>query len=180
MGLGRLLIRLAERQTASAKLEEPTVGLLITRIWGRFLQFFAMHPLMLPSFRVRLQRMRGVKIGKNVFIGAEVLIDPPYPDLVIIEDDVIISGHNIFIAHSSPTLPIREERLLKSKYVPTKVEQGVWMATGAMILPGVTVGRNSVVAAGAVVTKDVPPYTIVAGVPAKVIRKLETKQEDTN
>lgn len=175
MGLGRLLIRLAERQTASAKLKEPTVGLLITRVWGRFLQYLAMHPLMLPSFRVRLQRMRGVKIGKNVFIGAQVLIDPPYPNLVTIEDDVDISGYSIFTAHSGASLPMRQERLLEPEYAPIKVERGVWIAAGALITPGVTIGRNSVVAAGAVVTKDVPPYTIVAGVPAKVIRKLERR-----
>jgi maltose O-acetyltransferase len=56
---------------------------------------------------------------------------------------------------------------------PVVIEDDVWIATRSTILKGVTIGRGSVVAAGAVVTKDVPPYTIVAGVPAKVIKRIE-------
>jgi acetyltransferase-like isoleucine patch superfamily enzyme len=56
---------------------------------------------------------------------------------------------------------------------PIVIEKNVWIATGATILGGVIVGENSMVAAGAVVTKDVPPNSFVAGVPAKVIRSLE-------
>lgn len=50
------------------------------------------------------------------------------------------------------------------------IEDGVWLASGARVLAGVTIGKNSVVAAGAVVTKDVPPYSIVGGIPAKIIK----------
>ena len=56
---------------------------------------------------------------------------------------------------------------------PIVIERNVWIATGVTIVGGVTVGENSVVAAGAVVTKDVPPNSFVAGVPAKVVRSLE-------
>ena len=55
---------------------------------------------------------------------------------------------------------------------PITIETNVWIGATATILPGVTIGANSVVAAGAVVTRDVPPATLVAGVPAKVIRNL--------
>ena len=55
---------------------------------------------------------------------------------------------------------------------PIIIEDDVWMATRTMVLKGVTIGKGAVVAAGAVVTKDVEPYTMVAGVPAKFIRKL--------
>ncbi len=58
------------------------------------------------------------------------------------------------------------------KAAPIVVEDDVWLATRAVVLKGVTVGRGAVVAAGAVVTKDVPPYTLVAGVPARPIRSL--------
>lgn len=64
------------------------------------------------------------------------------------------------------------------KTAPIIVEDDVWLATRATILRGVTIGRGSVVAAGAVVTKDVPPYTLVAGVPARVIRDLRNKKDN--
>ena len=56
---------------------------------------------------------------------------------------------------------------------PVIIDDDVWIGANAVILPGVTIGRHVVVAAGAVVTKDVPPYSLVAGVPAKVIKQLE-------
>lgn len=159
----------------AAILEEKTVWAFLKGVWGRFLQLFAMHIPMLPSTRVRLQRMRGVKIGKNVFLGTEVLIDPCFPNLVTIEDNVTIAGRNILQAHSDRNFEPGKERLVESKFVPIKIEQWAWITIGAIILPGVTVGRNSIVAAGAVVTKDVPPYTMVAGVPARVIKRLEVE-----
>ncbi|MBP9873243.1 MAG: hypothetical protein KBC60_04350 [Haliscomenobacter sp.] len=55
---------------------------------------------------------------------------------------------------------------------PVILEDHVWLATRSMVLKGVRIGKGAVVAAGAVVTKDVPPYTVVAGVPAKVIKHL--------
>ena len=54
---------------------------------------------------------------------------------------------------------------------PIAVQDNVWIATGAIVLPGVTIGEGAVVAAGAVVTKDVPPWTVVAGNPAKVVKR---------
>lgn len=55
---------------------------------------------------------------------------------------------------------------------PVKIEDDVWIGTNAVILPGITIGTHSVIAAGAVVTKDVPPHSLVAGVPAKVIKQI--------
>ncbi len=63
---------------------------------------------------------------------------------------------------------------------PIIIEDDVWLATRAMVLKGVTIGRGAVVAAGAVVTKDVAPYTLVAGVPAKVVRRLEGYREEVH
>ena len=54
---------------------------------------------------------------------------------------------------------------------------GCWICTGAIILSGVTIGKNSIVAAGSVVNKDIPPYTLVAGVPAKIKRRLQVDFE---
>ena len=57
------------------------------------------------------------------------------------------------------------------------IEDDVWVGTGAIILKGVTIGRGSIIAAGALITKDVPPYSIVGGVPARVIKMRFTPEE---
>ncbi|WP_255453216.1 acyltransferase [Thermococcus sp. GR6] len=84
----------------------------------------------------------------------------------------------MIFAHANPTNSIE----LKLNFYPrivkkTKIKRGAWIAPGCIILPGVTIGENSVVGAGSVVTKDVPPYTVVAGNPAKVIKHLQPKPE---
>jgi acetyltransferase-like isoleucine patch superfamily enzyme len=58
------------------------------------------------------------------------------------------------------------------------IKKGAWIGAGAILLPGVTIGEYSLVAAGAVVTKDVLPYTMVAGVPAKVIKELKEELDE--
>ena len=88
-----------------------------------------------------------VDIGRNVCIG---------PNAVIIDDDF----HDV-VSHFSA-----------GKTGPIRIHDNVWIAMGAMVLKGVTIGEGAAVAAGAVVTKDVPPYTLVAGVPAKPIKNL--------
>ena len=59
---------------------------------------------------------------------------------------------------------------------PVHIEENAWLGANATILPGVTVGKNAIVAAGAVVTKDVPANTIVAGIPARVIKHLDEEE----
>ncbi len=70
-----------------------------------------------------------------------------------------------------------ETKRIDEQGVSTKsviIEDDVWIGANTVVLPGVTIGQHSVVAAGAVVTQDVPPYTVVAGVPAKVVKKLRS------
>lgn len=110
---------------------------------------------------------RFINIGKNVFInhGCSFL------DLggITIEDDVLIGPNVQLITENHPIQPAERKALdLKS----ILIKRNAWVGAGAIILPGVTVGENSVVAAGAVVTKDVPSNTVVGGVPARVIKSL--------
>lgn len=133
-----------------------------------------------PGLTVLLQRARGVKIGKHVFIGAGVTIDDVYPHLVAIEDYVSIGMNTMLFAHSNPTCSLE----LKLNYYPRKVapitiRKGAWITPGCIILAGVTVGENSVVGAGSVVTEDIEPYTVVAGNPAKIVRRLKKKGDDS-
>ncbi len=127
-----------------------------------------------PGLTVILQRARGVKIGKHVYIGPRVQIDFLYPELVTLEAYVSIGMNTMIFAHSNPTCSIEIKRNhYPRKVAATTVKRGAWIAPGAIILAGVTIGENSVVGAGSVVSRDVGPYTVVAGNPAKSIKELE-------
>ena len=80
-------------------------------------------------------------------------------------------GHNVVLATVNHALEPSHDR--KNSYAPIDIGQKVWIGSNVTILPGVTVGDWAVIAAGAVVTKDVPAYTVVGGVPAKVIRTID-------
>lgn len=112
--------------------------------------------------------------GKNITIGKHVFINSGchFQDQgsITIKDGVFI-GHNVVIATINHDLQPSKQR--KNHYAPVVVENNVWIGSNATILPGVTIGEWSVVAAGAVVTKDVPPMCVVGGVPAKVIKKVD-------
>ena len=103
-----------------------------------------------------------IRVGRNVFINHSCTIVDL--DLVEIGDDVMI-GPNVNLIAGGHPVPAAERRDGITA-APIRIENNVWIGAAAVILHGVTVGENSVVAAGAVVTKDVPPNTLVAGNPA--------------
>jgi acetyltransferase-like isoleucine patch superfamily enzyme len=110
-----------------------------------------------------------IKIGKNVFINHAC----SFLDLggITIEDDVLIGPRVNLITENHPVDPAKRKHLdLKS----ILIKRNAWIGAGATILPGVTVGENSIVAAGAVVNKDVPDNSIVGGIPAKLIKVIES------
>jgi acetyltransferase-like isoleucine patch superfamily enzyme len=111
------------------------------------------------------------KIGRNVKISSHSFIC----EGVTIEDGVFI-GHNVSFINDKYPRSINSDGTLQTeadwKVVRTLVKQGASVGTSSTVLCGVTIGENSIVGAGSVVTKDVPPNTIVAGVPARVKRKL--------
>ena len=114
---------------------------------------------------------KGVKVGKNVKVSTHTFIC----EGVTIEDNVFI-GHNVsFINDKYPRSTNPEGGLQTEvdwKVVPTLVKKGASIGTSATILCGVTIGENAIVGAGSVVTKDVPPGVIVAGVPARIVKHL--------
>lgn len=106
-------------------------------------------------------------IGKNVFINhACTFLDMGG---ITIEDDVLIGPKVNLITEGHPLNPTERQALFVK---PIVIKSNAWIGAGATILPGVTVGKNSVVAAGAVVSKDVPDNTVVGGVPAKAIKTI--------
>jgi UDP-2-acetamido-3-amino-2,3-dideoxy-glucuronate N-acetyltransferase len=117
---------------------------------------------------------KGAEIGKNCKISSHTFIC----EGVTIEDDVFI-GHNVtFINDLYPRSTAADGALQTEadwKVIPTFIRQGASIGSSATILAGVTVGEGAIVGAGAVVTKDVPPRTIAAGNPARVLRKIEDR-----
>jgi len=108
------------------------------------------------------------RIGKNVFINH----DCTFLDIggITIEDDVLIGPKVSIITESHPLNPAERKALLAK---PIVIKRNAWIGAGAIILPGVTVGENSVVAAGATVAQDIPANSVVAGIPAKVIKNID-------
>ncbi len=111
------------------------------------------------------------KIAKTVWIGYFTLIDGSGG--LTIEDNVSISSGVQILTHSTYIRNINES---KQKYgdrdvirKPTKIERACFIGTNAVVLMGVTIGHHSIIGAGAVVNKDIPPYSKAVGVPAKVI-----------
>lgn len=115
--------------------------------------------------------------GKNISIGKDVFINSGchFQDQggITIGDGSLI-GHNVVLATINHDLLPSQKR--KNHYAPITIGSNVWIGSNAVILPGVTIGEWAVVAAGAVVTHDVPPLTIVGGVPARVIKVIDTKE----
>lgn len=110
---------------------------------------------------------KNTKIGRNVFIS----FDCVFLDLggITIEDNVLIAPKVSLLSEGHPLAPEERGTLIPA---PVHIRRNAWIGAGATILPGVTIGENAVVAAGAVVARDVPANCVVAGVPAKIIKTI--------
>lgn len=118
--------------------------------------------------------LRHVHVGKNVFINFNAnLVDDGD---IFIGDDCMIGPNVSIVTAIHPVSP--KLRLHKIQYnKPVHIGKNVWMGAGAIVLPGVTIGDNSIVGAGSVVTHDVEENTIVVGSPARVLRRIEADDD---
>lgn len=118
-----------------------------------------------PPFYTNFGRF--IKLGKNVFINHAC----SFLDIggITIDDEVQIGPRVNLTSENHPLDPSDRTTLIPR---PILIKRNAWIGAGATILPGVTIGENAVVAAGAVVSRDVPPNTVVAGIPAKVVKTL--------
>lgn len=138
-----------------------------------------LYPLNSRILRPRLWKLIGCKVARNVFIGYDVYIDIGNTNLITIEEGAYIANRSLLLCHLRDLkdyrigdkygeLPYRKGKI--------KISEGACVGMGAMILPGVTVGEGAIVAAGSIVSRDVPAWTIVAGSPAVIIKQIEERK----
>lgn len=148
------------------------ISFLLARMKDHWLQVVS-RIMPFNGVRVKLQRMRGVLIARDVHIGPMVTIDDVYPYFVSIGRGSSIAGNNFILTHTKP-LEYHSE-VSKAFVAPVIIGKNVWVAINVTILPGVTIGEGSIIASGSVVTKSIPPLVFAAGVPAEVKKDIAPK-----
>lgn len=170
-----------------------TFGAFHFKLWLADLLLAPLPLLIGKRFRANVYRLAGFQVGADSKFLDRVVIDAlcnPYPNLrigrrsqvgigchfslnssVTIGNNVIL-GHYARIITDTHAIGPAGRRCGERLPQPVMIEDGVWVASNVMILPGVTVGAGSVIASGAVVARDIPPNSLAAGVPAKVLRRL--------
>ena len=151
-----------------------------------------MHPLDREGRREAIAHILG-KCGKNCTVEQPLFCTYGYNTTVgdnffmnvngkLMDSGKITIGNNVMIAPNVSIVTEEhamdvEQRLAGLEYThPVTIGDNVWICTGAMVLPGVTIGKGAIVAAGAVVHRDVPPFTVVGGVPARILRELSQEE----
>ncbi len=148
------------------------LSFLASRMKDHWLQVIS-RVMPFNGIRVKLQKMRGVQIAKDVHIGPMVTIDDVYPYFVTIGRGSSIAGNNFILTHTKP-LEYHSE-VSKAYVAPVVIGRNVWIAINVTILPGVTIGEGSIVASGSVVTKSIPPLVFAAGIPAEIKKDIADK-----
>lgn len=120
---------------------------------------------------VWLARRKGVRVGDGCRIYITSWGSEPF--LISIGDRVTITSGVRLVTHDGATWLVRTNGVRHQKYLPIDVGDDVFLGTNAIVMPGVTVGSRVIVAAGAVVTKDIPSNSVAAGVPARVIGSFD-------
>jgi maltose O-acetyltransferase len=161
--------------------------------------FYALSSVLLDNrvsgrLRAMLLRWNGAKVGKKCFVRGGLLIQESFAltlgDEVFINagccfdltepitlEDRVQLGFQVTLITGGHEIGTHESRAGNHLARPIRIQSGAWIGARAVLLPGVTIGAGAVVAAGAVVTRDVPPDTLVAGVPARALRELESNPD---
>jgi len=155
------------RQTRNAK--GIPVEPFFSGVIKRGLQILAFLAPGESSMRVWLHRLRGVRIGMESRIGMGALIETSFPEWVSIGNHVTLGMRTTIIAHMVGLPPRQHGK--EQKYTSVRIEDDAFVGPGVIILPHVTIGRGAVVMAGSVVTRSIPPLTMVQGNPAKPVAR---------
>ena len=150
--------------------------MLFWKIYKRILKLLAKQ---FPCYQIRrnLLKAAGYRIGKDVYIGEDLIIIDELEEKgnLHIGNRVAIAERVTLIISSRPNFSLIAP-YVSTAHGPITIEEDAWLGTGSIIMPNIKIGTGAVVGAGSVVLKDVPPFTIVAGVPAKPINKVNYPQ----
>jgi acetyltransferase-like isoleucine patch superfamily enzyme len=131
------------------------------------------------GLRIWLYRQMGVNIGSDCVVEMYAYLDDQFPELIFLEDHsgpsrhVIVVCHDDVAAKADPSDPAGAGFQGRHGFVaPVRLKSYSGIGTGSIVLPGVTIHEGAMVGAGAVVTKDVPPYCLAVGVPARVVKRF--------
>ncbi len=119
-----------------------------------------------------LHKWRGVRMGRDCFIDPTAILETAYPENITMGNDVRVTVGCIVMTHIKAPHYHRDTGIMPSVLKPVVLEDHCFLGVNSVVMPGVTVGKAAVVASGAVVMADVPPYTMVAGNPAKVVKRF--------
>jgi len=115
-----------------------------------------------------------LSIGDNCWIGSQTLIISSFPAIVKLGNNVDIAP-KVYIGTGSHEIDmIRDHSAGKGISLDVLIDDGVWVCTGALLLPGVIIGKKSIIAAGSIVTKNVPKYSLAVGSPSKIVKEYNT------
>jgi len=125
----------------------------------------------IPSWRAKFHKMRGVNLGKNVYVGYDVVFDRLHPEMITVGDYAEIGDRCILSAHTRGSLTTRQA--YPRSMAPIKIGRGVSVNPGCIITQGVEIGENSIIGIGSVVSRDISPNSLALGYPARVVKKLD-------
>ena len=123
-----------------------------------------------------IHRLRGVTIGRDCFVDPSATLETAYPERIRIGDDVRVAAGAVLMTHIKAPDLLRESGAVPPVDAGITLRDHCFIGVNACVMPGVTVGEGAVVASGAVVLKDVPAYTMVAGNPAQVVKTLRPRE----
>lgn len=137
-----------------------------------------------PGLRLWLYRQMGVNIGRDCVIEMYANLEDQFPELIFLEDHAGPSRHVIIVCHDDAGVKTGFVESAESSFVnrhgfvaPVRLKSYSGAAVGSILLPGVTLHEGALAGAGAVVTKDIPAYSVAVGVPARVIKKVSAPEE---
>ncbi len=169
---------------------KSTISIIISKVFGRFKAVINWYLFKIAknwvilnniskSIRPFIWKLTGVQINGKVSIGYDVYYDIGNASHIIIEDGVWIASRTLLLCHKRDLRNYCiDDDYNKLPHIKRNIilKRGCCVGMGAIVMPGVTIGEGAIVGAGAVVVKDVPAWSIVTGSPAKVIKKIKTRE----
>lgn len=144
-------------------------------LWSCAYNFPLLPSLMFRKFRAKIWKLIGINIGENVGIGFGVYIDVDGYDKIVIGDNVLIAAQVLILTHRRDISKYNRGILqcdLPYIHGNVVIHSNASIGMRAILMPGVTIGEGAIIGANSIVTKDVPPYSIAVGNPAKVVKNI--------